>query len=236
MKKIFLTAFGTLATLVILQTGCNNSGEQKASNVKPVVPQDTLKTYIEALKMETKAFTLIQPIYYDSALTRYNKCLQYLNQALADNNNKGMYLFENIFVEINQGMEAVYDSINQPENSIKCALQCVYWAKRVHDNTMQIKFDLHVADKLKTVASQTSGNDTAKKGTLLRQALLYSTAGVRAIDSLKNNDMDDVKYDGFHLTSKIYYLMGDKKQAQVCDKKYRDLYFRIFNKQPVNKD
>jgi hypothetical protein len=236
MKKSLSLAFGILAALVLLQTGCNNSNEKKADNNQPAIirPQDSLKAYIEVSKMEANAYTVFQQRNYDSALARYNKCLDYLNAILSANNNKGLYLFEGEYVSISQSKEAIYDSIKQPENAMKCALECVSWAKRIRDCAMQIKFDLHLSDKLRK-RTITLSNDTTKRGAYLRQALFYSTDAAHIIDSLKTNDMDDSRYESFHQTSKIYALLGDKKQAQLYDKKYRDVYFNIYKQQPADK-
>jgi len=236
MKKSFNLTLGILAAIVLLQTGCNNPNQKKAENNQPAVvrPQDSLKAYIEASKMEANAFTIFQRGNYDSALARYNKCLDYLNGVLSATNNKGLYLFEGEYVGINQSKEAIYDSIRQPESAMKCALECVTWSKRIRDCAMQIKFDLHVSDKWENMAMAVTA-DTVKKGTYLRQGLLYSVAIVRVIDSLKTNDMDDSRYESFQLTSKIYALLGDKKQAQLYDKKYRDVYFSIYKQQPMDK-
>ena len=236
MKKSFNLSLDILAVFILLQTGCSNSSQKKADIPSTAIihPQDSLKAYIEVSKMEANAFTVFQQGNYDSALARYNKCLDYLNRILSANNNKGLYLFEGEYVGINQSKEAIYDSIKQPENAMKCALECVAWSKRIRDCTMQIKFDLHLSDKWSKMAVAVT-NDTAKRNTYLRQGLLYSTDVTMVIDSLKTNDMDDSKYQSFHNTSKLYALLGDKKRAQVYDKKYRDVYFSIYKKQPAEK-
>lgn len=223
-----------LAVFALLHTGCNHSDEKKTDNNQTAVirPQDSLKAYIEVSKMEANAFTVFQQGEYDSALVRYNKCLDYLNGILHANNNKGLYLYEAKYVEIYQSKEAIYDSIKQPEKAMKCALECIAWTKRIHDCTMQIKFDLHISDKWKNMA-MTITNDTAKSGAYLRQALYYSTDVARVIDSLRTNDMDDSRYESFHQTAKIYALLGDKRQAQLYDKKYRQVYFSIYKQQPA---
>lgn len=228
MKKSFLLLCSIAITLIMVYAGCGIT-KQKAAIIAN--PHDTLKIYLDVLKMEAKAFAMQQHGLYDSALAGYNKCLYYLNEALAENNNKGLFLYATELIEINQDKGIIYDSIGQPENSIRCTFESIHWAKRIGDNAMQIKFDLHVADKLKNMAIQVSG-DTAKTNSFLREALSYAIASNRVIDSLRTKDMDDSRYEGFHLTSKIYALLGDEKQAQLFDKKYRDVYYGIFKTQP----
>jgi tetratricopeptide (TPR) repeat protein len=236
MKKLFPYRLFIVLALITLQTACNQQ-EQKAGDTKPAIAAvrvDTLKIYLHAKEMGVKAFTMVQPGYYDSALARYNNCLAYLNKALQDNNNKGIYLYATEIIEINQGTEAIYDSIHQPGNAISSAIECLKWAKLVQDNMLQIKLDMHVVAKLKDMAKATT-NDTAKKGSLGREALQYAIAGGHVIDSLKTNDMDNLRYEDFHLTSKIYTALGNREQARIYDKKYRDTYFKIYNKQPEGK-
>lgn len=229
MKILNLLSIAALITLL----GSCTSTEQKTDATKTVAAplKDSLKIYLEAMKMSTKAYTMIRPGYYDSALARYNQCLAYLNKTLQDDNNKGLSLYSNVLIQANEGMEAIYDSIKQPDNSVKCALECVKWAKLTHDYQQQIKLEIHIAEKLKNYGAM-SASDTAKKGSYGRQALQYALAATKVIDSLNMHDMDDSKYEDFRITSKIYALLGNKEQAHIYDKKYRDLYYSIFKKQP----
>ena len=127
-------------------------------------------------------------------------------------------------------MGTIYDSIHQQGNVIKCAFECVKWARLVHDYPQQIKLDMATAEKLKNFAATT--NDAVKRESTFREAEQYAVAAVRVIDSIKTNDMEDSRYQDYQLTSKIYALAGDKKQAAAYDKKYKDTYFKIYQKQP----
>jgi hypothetical protein len=235
MKKIVLVRLVMAFTLLAMQTACSDQ-DKKTNDTKTIAaaPVDTLKIYLEAKKMGIKAFSMLQPGYYDSSVARYNNCITYLNKALQSNNNKGLYLYAAEFIEVNQGLEAIYDSLNQPENAVRNAMECVKWARLLHDYSQQIKFDINVAGKLNTLAKSTT-TDTAKKGSLGREALQYAIAGGRVIDSLRTNDMEDLRYEDFQLTSKIYSTLGNKEEAHIYDKKYRDVYSKIYGKQPEGK-
>lgn len=235
MKKSALKNIFAIAAMLALQTGCN-SNQQKTDTVKPpeaVNPRDTLKIYLQARKMEMKAYALVQARSYDSALLQYQKCISFLDTALVHGNQAGLNLYGGEIIESNEGMEPIYDYLNQPENSIKCTRECLKWAKLTRTISLQVTSNIKIANKLKVMAENANA-DTAKKGSLCRQALQYALAGARVIDSLKTNDMDDLRYDAFHTVSKIYALSGDEKQARLYDKKYRDVYFKIYKRQPGN--
>jgi hypothetical protein len=238
MKKQVIKNLLALAALLALQSGCSTSEEKTDNSATETTAakahwKDTLKIYLDARKMEMNASSLAQAGVYDSALSRYNKCISFLNSALSDNNNQGLILLGGVIIEVNESKEVIYDSLHQPENSINCILEYLKWAKTIHNYSLQISSDTKVAGKLKNRAASIT-NDTAKKGSLLRQALQYALAGARVIDSLKTNDMDDLRYAAFHTISKVYGAAGDKNQAGIYDKKYRDLYFKIYRRRPEN--
>jgi hypothetical protein len=231
MKKLIFLYIFALSGLAFIQTGCNNEAPKTdTAKTNAPVAQDSLKTLLQVKKMEIKALTMLQPGYYDSALVRYNQCLAYLNTQLATANNKGLYLLSAEYIQINEDMGTIYDSIHQPKNAIKCAFECVKWARLVHDYPQQIKLDMAAAEKLKNFAATT--NDAATRESTFREAEQYAIAAVSVIDSISTNDMEDLRYKDYQLTSKIFAQAGDKKQALTYDKKYRDTYFKIYGKRP----
>lgn len=236
MKKQVIKNIFAFAVLLAVQTGCNSS-EQKTDNTPTVTSapaprlHDTLKIYLQVQKMESEVSSLVKAGAYQAAINHYDTCLSILNKTLKENNNKGIYLFSTGITDINQAKAALYDSLHQPEKSIGSILECLKCTKLTGDHILQIKFDIVTADKLRALAAGTTG-DTAKKGSLCREALRYALAGAKVIDSLKTNDMDDMRYTAFHSASKICNVMGDKTQARLYDKKYRDIYFKIYKQMP----
>lgn len=232
MRKIQAKSIILLGVLLAMQTGCG-SHETKTETAKSttVNPADTLKIFLQVKKMEIRAYTLMQAGAYDSALSQLDRCISFIDTSLKENNHKGLDLLGSEIAEMNETKESIYDSLKQPENGVKCMLQTVKWAELTKNYVLQITSDMKIAVILKNMAANTNG-DTAKKGTLGREAIHYSMAGAGVIDSLKTNDMDDLRYKAFHLTSKIYDFLGDKKQARAYDKKYKDVYFKIYNQTP----
>ena len=236
MKKAIFKIILAPAAILALQAGCN-APEQKPDAVKPpeiVNYRDTLKIYLQVRKMEMKAYNYMQARSYDSALLQYQKCISVLNTALEQGNRRGLTLYAGEIIESNESMEPIYDYLNQPENSINCTRECLKWAKLSGTVSLQITSNIKIANKLKVMAENIT-TDTAKKGSLCRLALQYALAGARVIDSLKTNDMDDLRYDAFHSISKIYAVSGNKKQAELYDKKYKEVYFNIYKRQPDDK-
>lgn len=230
MKKLAILYTMLLGATIALQTSCGSNTQQQNAQTVPDNPLDTLKTYLETMKMEVEANSFTVSHSYDSALKQYDQCLAFLNKSMQQAKNRGLNFYANAMTGVYMSEQDIYDSLHQAEKSLNCTLQILKWDKVSQNHAQEVMSDINAAYKLKNMALL--ANDTAQEKALGRKALYYALAGAKVIDSLRTNDMDDLRYKDFQMTSQVYDLLGNKKQAEEYNSKYKNVYYNIYKKMP----
>jgi hypothetical protein len=223
MKNKSLKCIAVLSILMLLQTDCNPQSNDKLAQAK---------------NLEQKAAFYRKEGEVDSAIAYYNKSLiVYKDLANQTEATKGtLYIFK--IAQINLFIGLRYDSINNFDNALKYVLESLQWAKRLNHPILRL-IDEGEIGRLYAKSGALKKNDSDEQLNLYKEGLKYTLACCWAMDSLgwdipgnfKDNKMALDCYALAHLSFK---KIGDTSREQFYQKKYYDLYTKLYGHAPVN--